>query len=422
MSATNIGRCLALAASLALPAAPGFCRAAENDIRALAKAYNGFGQDVFTVLERKPGNIVFSPYSLGVAMAMTLSGARGETQSEMLSAMRFTQTPSEIDDANRPLAEGLQSYGKQAPGKGESTPATPTELDIANALMITPLGELTNYVSPQYVSLLRKQYDAELFRNASLKEVNAWAARKTKGKIDPLLQKIPELVIALILNAVYFNGAWETPFDHAATRDAAFTLTSGDMVQTPTMAKVTYFNFYAGQGFRAVRVPYRAHEIGMIIVLPEDPTGLEKVSAKLDADGLSGFFEEMDNAKRAYVDLKLPRFKVNYGGSLVEAMKLAGVKLAFDDYQANFEGIAGRPLDPGEIYISEAIQLAAIDVTEEGTVAAAVTVDMPTIKSMPPPVTPFVVDHPFLFYIVDQKSGAVLFQGRIEDPRADSAK
>src|SRR4029079_8936855 len=90
-------------------------RAADDGVRPLAWAYNGFGQDVFTVLQRQPGNIVYSPYSVGVAMAMTLSGARGETQSEMLSAMRFTQTPSEIEAGNAPLAAGLHSYARQLP-------------------------------------------------------------------------------------------------------------------------------------------------------------------------------------------------------------------------------------------------------------------------------------------------------------------
>src|SRR6516162_1476712 len=117
MPVRRIARHLAFAASVVLVASPGVCRASDDDIRALAKAYNGFGQDVFTVLERQPGNIVFSPYSVGVAMAMTMSGARGETQSEMLSAMRFTQTPSQVDSANGPLAAALQSYAKQLPAQ-----------------------------------------------------------------------------------------------------------------------------------------------------------------------------------------------------------------------------------------------------------------------------------------------------------------
>jgi len=201
----------------------------------------GFGQDVFTVLQREPGNIVYSPYSVGVAVAMTLSGASGETQSEMLSAMRFTQTPNEIDGANAPLALGLHAYTKQLPAQSSpkeqceklymdragcikaviaawKPPAAPTELNIANALMITKYGIATGSVSNTYAALLHKQYDAELFRNSSLKDVNAWASRKTRGKIDKILERIDPLAAAVILNAVYFKGTWDAPFDPRHTR------------------------------------------------------------------------------------------------------------------------------------------------------------------------------------------------------------
>ena len=240
MSLGSMARASAFACALmAIAGADRAC--ADDSIKALAKAYNGFGQDLFTVLEHKPGNIVFSPYSVGVAMAMTMSGARGDTQSEMLSAMRFTQTPNEINGANAPLALGLHAYTKQLPAQSSpkeqceklymdragrikaviaawKPPAAPTELNIANALMITKYGIATGSVSNTYVALLHKQYDADLFRNSSLKDVNAWASRKTRGKIDKILERIDPLAAAVILNAVYFKGTWDAPFDPRHTR------------------------------------------------------------------------------------------------------------------------------------------------------------------------------------------------------------
>jgi serpin B len=424
-----------IAGALIVATAPNLAGAAEDDIKALAKAYDGFGQDVFTVLQREPGNIVYSPYSVGVAMAMTMSGASGETQSEMLSAMRFTQTPKEIESANAPLASGLQAYAKlpaQASAKEQckkvemdyaqcvksvlaaSRAQSPTELDIANALMINAYGEAN--VSDAYAALLHKQYGAELFRKASLGDVNAWASRKTKGKIDPLLQAVSRDAIAFILNAVYFKGTWDIPFDRNLTKDASFTLERGEAVQVPTMGLYRDFALLEGEDFKAVRLAYQTQELGMIIVLPNDPKGLAKVSAKLDAEGLSKLLREMEGARPRLVDLKLPRFKAEFGRSLVEPMRLCGIKLAFDDDRANFRNMAKRPLGAGSISISDVFHKATIEVAEEGTIATAATVDTPTMKSVRLP-TRFYVDHPFLFYIVDRKSSAILFQGRIEDPR-----
>ncbi|SEC89374.1 serpin B [Rhizobiales bacterium GAS191] len=422
-------------ASLGSPAG-----AAQDATSALAAAFNGFGQDVFAVLERKPGNIVFSPYSVGVAMAMTMSGAGGDTQSEMLKAMRFTQTPSAIEATNGELAALLKSYGRAPPAEASpeeqcrkinmpaadcvkrlraalKPPAAPTELEIANALMITPKGDDAKIVSPQYASLLQKAYAAAIFQEASLQSVNQWAAGATRDKIDPFLRRIDPDAIAVILDAVYFKGTWETPFDAASTKDGPFTLASGATIQIPTMSTTKPFALLAGAGFKAVRLPYQTPDLGMIIVLPDDAKRLDAVSAKLDAAGLAKLVPEVEAATSALLELKLPRFKAEFGANLKEPMQLAGLKLAFDPQNANFDGIAGRPLGPGTIYVSSVIHKATIEVTEEGTVAAAVTAVTITLKAAPMQPPLFAVDRPFLFYITDRKSGAILFQGRIEDPR-----
>ncbi|MFI5010730.1 MAG: serpin family protein [Hyphomicrobiales bacterium] len=440
------GACLSASLLLVASAflAPG--KAADDASKALAAAFNGFGQHVFAALERKPGNIVFSPYSVGVAMAMTMSGARGETQREMLEAIRFTQSPAQIENANGPLAAGLEANGRQLaaqPGPEErcakvnvvdtpdciarfpaawQSPGAPAELEIANALMVTAHDGPNESVSAEYVSLLREKYEAEIFQNAGLRTVNEWAARQTKGKINPLLQQIPEDAAAVILDAVYFKGTWEAPFDKALTKDRPFTLESGEEIQTTTMAITGSFPMVAGVGYRAIRLPYATSGLGMIIVLPSGPKGLAAVGAQLDADGLQKLLKWLDEAPTAtLIDMKLPCFKAEFGTSLKEAMQLAGIALAFDPVRANFSGIAAAPIRPGEnIYIGDVVHKATIEITEEGTVATAATsARMSNLVGslvLPKPA-PFAVDHPFLFYIADRKSGAILFQGRIEDPR-----
>ncbi len=424
--------------------------AAQDSSRSLTAAYNASGQDLFKRLAAAPGNIVFSPYSIGSAMAMVLAGARGGTEREMVKALRQRLAPAQINDANAavlarldsydkgstpPCPPGLELKGSQCVGPlnygrcpeeqtvvGDSCVAMPNlphsaKLAVANALMLT---RSDSPVSNDYVSLLADKYAAEVFRNATLDSVNGWVARKTEGKIDKILDRLDQDTAAVILNAVYFKAKWASVFHKEATRDEPFNLTRTQRISAPTMRRTGNYALVSRQGYRALRLAYDVDALGMIVVLPNDIDGLAATTARLDARE----FEEVAAALRRpasgkQVELTLPRFKITTRADLVPPLKQAGMTLAFDSAKADFSGITGRPPSELPTAIGQILHRAFIDVMEDGTEAAAATAATISVTSAPAPqqIVPFHVDHPFLYFIVDDATGAILFEGRVVDPR-----
>jgi leukocyte elastase inhibitor len=415
-----------------------------NAARAVADAYNASGQDLFEQFSATPGNIVFSPYSIGTAMAMALSGARGGTEREMLSVLKHRLTREEIDAANGGIMATLNGYDRSAapptcpagttlngtrcecptpPRAGERCSAgaailAPTaKLLAANALMLTKGGDL---VSQEYAARLKDKYAAEIFQNAALADINGWVNRKTEGKIDKILEKLESLTAAVLLNAVYFKSRWEAPFNERLTKDESFSLARSRQVRLPMMNRTGTYALAARPGYRALRLPYAVRELAMVIVLPDEVEGLAEVSRRIDAKELAEMLAALRGAPIP-VELALPRFKAEYRADLIPPFRQAGLKLALDDERADFSGITGRPTPPTELYISQIVHRAVIEVSEESTEAAAVTAIEAArpASAAPPPRQPeaFRVDRPFQFYVVDDVTGAILFEGRIADPR-----
>jgi serpin B len=415
-------------------------------VRAVAMSYDASGQDLYARLATTPGNIVFSPYSIGAAMAMVLSGARGETAAEMAAALKQTLDRNVIDAANARLLAILNGYDKSGapvtcppsmrfnetdceaavPANGlcragyrdggrcvasGHRPASAT-LKAANALMLLARGGL---VSTQYAALLEANYRAQVFRGADLDAINRWVDRQTEGKIEKILDQIDPETPAVILNAVYFKAAWQAPFSRSATTDSDFHLASRETVKVPTMNRTGHYQMIARSGYRAIRLPYSVDALAMVLVVPDDVDGVDKVGRALDADALAALLRDLTEWKT--VELALPRFKTAFRAELGKLFKQAGMRRAFDGSRADFSGMTGRPPREAPFAIGEVIHRAVIDVTEEGTEAAAATAVAMMAASMPSHVEQLAVDRPFLFYITDETTGAILFQGRISDPR-----
>jgi leukocyte elastase inhibitor len=441
-------RCIpvVLLALLVPRGAPAQSLTGEQDLTA---AYNASGQALFRQFVRKPGNIVISPYSIGNAMAMALSGARGDTEKQMAAVLKLGMPRPAMEDANaRALATlngydqsaapptcpaGMRIDGRMCKGAREANGGCPfpmrfeggecvgpakfspsAKLAVANALMLTMTG---SEISPDYVALLKDKYGAEVFRNASLADVNAWVKRKTEGKIDKILEVLDPSAPAVLLNAVYFKAAWLSVFDKRDTRDEAFNLTAANKVQVPMMHRTASYAVLARPGFRVISIPYAVRALSMIVVVPDKIDGVRETAAQLDAGKIAQLVTAVRMAPYKRVELALPRFKAAYSVDLIPPFKVAGMKLAFSD-KADFSGMTGRSVEKGGLKIGAIAHRAVIDVEEEGTEAAAATaiVMVPT-AAMPQTPEPFRVDRPFLFYIVDEASGAILFQGRISNPR-----
>lgn len=367
----------------------------------LVAAHNASGQMLFRQLDDKPGNIVFSPHSVATAMDMTLAGARGATQAQMKSALQQTLPFEDINAANKALREQIARDA----GSGIKNLS-------ANALMLTGAE-----ISKDYVDLLRSEYGAEVFADATADTVNNWVSGKTEGKIPTLLGKV-ERGGAVILNAVYFKAAWQQKFDAKQTKDGEFHLSARQKVKVPTMRQRGSFAYVDHKTFDAIRLPYSGSDtIAMVVVRPAQIEGVKGVAAALGAEPLAALFDQLRQAKPATVDLALPRFRAEFQANLGAAFKTAGMTDAFSEGKADFAGMTAKP-GADRLYIGGIVHKAFIDVGEEGAEAAAATaVVMSRARSMPNPrITTFHVDRPFLFYIVDMDSGAILFQGRISNP------
>jgi serpin B len=457
--ATRLMSCCALAGMMIPAALPQPARA--QDIRPLVQAYNATGLNLFDKLAAEPGNIVLSPYSIGTAMAMARSGARGATEAQMASVLHHRLPRADADAANRELLailnrlydksataptceRGLQWSGQRCEGavlsepgrglpqcpstarrEGDRCIADPIErpasakLAVANALMLTGTGQ---YVSPAYQSLVRDSYAAEVFASAGLEQINAWVNEKTEGKIAQMLAQLDPNTKAVLLNAIYFKAHWGSMFSKPATRNEAFDVALSRRADVPTMRQTTSFVVAARQSYRAIRLSYDVGSLAMIVVLPDEVDGLERVAKGLDANELSALTDALNATPARLVELTLPRFKVRFDVQLAPAFRQLGMALAFDDV-ADFSGMTGRPVSTGSLKIDEIIHRAFIEVMEEGTEAAAATAVIAypagalAQREAPPQPEPFHVDHPFLFFVADSATGAVLFQGRVVDPR-----
>jgi serpin B len=396
---------------------------------------------------------VLSPFSIGSAMAMALSGAREDTEREMARVLKQRLDRSAMEAANAAVLSGLRLYDKSAvapkcrgglapkgdrcegklPANGQCGISAEREGDIcvapgdapasarlltANGLMLTKRGDL---VAADYAALLRDKYGAEVFHKAGLDDINSWVKRKTEGKIEKIIDRLDSSSPAVILNAVYFKAKWSAVFSKNNTTDDVFNLSRQKKISVPMMRRTDSEALVTRPLYRAIRLPYAVRSLGMVIVLPNEPEGLDAVVRRFDADE----WAQLLGALRAPgavkpVDLALPRFKASADSELAPLFKAAGMIRAFDVRQPDFSGMTGRQPAEVPLSIGSIAHRAVIEVQEDGTEAAAATALVAVTASlMAPPGERqvFHVDHPFLFAILDDTSGAILFQGRIVDPR-----
>jgi leukocyte elastase inhibitor len=378
--------------------------AVDGSVKLLSDAYNSSGQELFSRLADTPGNIAFSPYSVGTAMALALSGARGDTEAEMLRILKHNLSRAEIDGANGKAIAILNRYGR-----GPLFFSKPAKLTTANAILLTTDGG--NLISNDYLAQVKANYEAEIFRNATAAAINGWVSRKTEGKIERIVDKeLDSRTAAVLVNAIYFKVPWESPFDQKLTRAEPFKISPSHPVSVPFMHREGTYPVVIGPGFSAIRLSYQVPQLHMVIVLPDRGSALDMVSARLDGAALSRTFAQFQGPARK-IELALPRFKASFGVNLKEHFRALGMTRPFD--RADFSGMTYGRAAGNVLAIDDIVHRAIIEASEEGTEAGAATAVF-MIASGPPS---FRVDRPFLFYIIDDATGAILFQGRIVDPR-----
>ncbi len=365
---------------------------------------NAFAVDLYVRLAAKDsGNLFFAPFSIESALAMTWAGAKGSTADQMAKALHFGADQEGFHEAFGALVEDIGNAGSR---EGY-------ELSTANSLWVqsgfTLLETFTSILSASYGALLHPT-DFQGASETSRLAINDWTATQTKARIPDLLPpgSIDAGTRLVLANALYFKGSWARTFPAADTSQAPFNRARGDSIEVPMMRQSAQFRFGASGGTKALELPYTTGDISMLLILPEDPAGL----AALEADLQGGIIDRLVAAMSAVdgLEILLPRFGFAASFALRPELESLGMTDAFTD-SADFTGIAASPpLSIGDVYHKSFVL-----VDEEGTEAAAATAVTVGVTAM---LEGFRADHPFIFLIRHNRSGAILFMGRVVDPSA----
>jgi serpin B len=387
----------------------------------IVKSNNTFALKLYGKLHDKPANLFFSPYSVSTAVAMVYAGARGQTEQQIAKAMHFPiiratdpANGSELLPDRRRFHLG---FGAVIEDLNSRTEKGAYQLSVANALW----GQRGCRFYKEYLELVETNYQGRLtevdFIRAAERAratINTWVEKKTNGKIKDLIPPgaLNQLTRLVLTNAIYFKGNWASRFEKEKTSLAPFTLTNGDKVNVPMMNQTETFNYMQAEDFQVLEMPYVENELSMFIFLPKKFDGLNKFEKTLTSENLSLWLTKLRKTK---VVVSVPRFKVTSEFGLSDVLKSMGIKDAFTP-QADFSAMSGMK----DLHISAVLHKAYVDVTEEGTEAAAATGIVVGVTSVQPPPPEFRADHPFVFLIRDNRTGNILFIGRVLNPPTES--
>jgi serpin B len=370
--------------------------------RQLVAGDNAFAIRLFRQLVKKQpdSNIFISPVSAAITLGMLYNGAEGTTRQAMakvlgLQGMRLSQ----VDQAEAALRAALANAGPQV------------RLLLADSLWVNK--GMGVGVVPAFKRRNEKYFGAKMasldFRQPGAPGViNAWASRHTQGKVKSVIKHIPHVELLLLLNAIYFDGKWEWPFNPSHTTKHVFTLENGQKVQVPMMFQShKAFPLLRSAKVEAVSLPYGNGRFSMYVFVPRRGEGLPAFEEGLTSADWNRWVPRF--RKEGSVILGLPRFELRYQQKLKGPLRRLGLGLMFGG--ADFRGVCAKLLVGCHVNIFQ--QTAYLQVNEKGTVAAAVTVAGIEPSTLPPRV---IIDRPFLLVIRDEETGAIVFMGSIVNP------
>ena len=375
----------------------------KEDYQNIVSPTNALGFDLLAKAPRDVnGNIFVSPLSLFMALSMVYNGADGVTLEEMNKVLHANGlTSDDINKANASIMTLLDQNSDKV------------QLHIANSIWLNnkySFQENFEKTNKDYFNAEIKEIDVQ--NSQSPKLINDWVNGKTNGKIDKIVrEELNPGLVTMLINAIYFKGNWTYPFDPTLTKEKTFTLEDGTKIKVPLMELHDELPYTKNDVFQAVSLPYGDENTSMKVFLPNEDMSLKEFEELLTLeqwqDWQSSFYKTRGT-------ILLPKFILEYEVELKETLEALGMPTAFNN--ANFSKMIE---DNSNIAISSVKQKTYIDVSEEGTEAAAVTSVEMTETAMQPMYEPFhmEVNRPFFIAIVDNTSGSILFMGSIKNPK-----
>lgn len=370
----------------------------------LVEADNAFGLEIFQQIRKKSDeeNLMISPLSISVALAMAYNGADGTTKTEMEKTLKLNDlSVDEINGSYQNLIAALQSLDEDV------------VFELANAIFYAQVFD----VKPGFIETNQNFYDAEVnqldFSSLSaVGTINNWVAQKTHDKIPEIIDQLSDDDRMVLLNAIYFNGTWAKEFDDQGTKMRNFTKTDDTGIEVPMMSKEDQLEYASNNLFSSVKIPYGSGQYNMFVFRPANENNSQDIIDELTPDNWENWLESFSMEEN--VVLTMPRLKFAFEQSLNEALKALGMQKAFSPNLANFSKLSDE-----DVYISSVRHKSFIDVNETGTEAAAVTsITFTTTSTGPGEIQKiyFTVDKPFVFAITEKDTGAILFIGEVQNP------
>lgn len=342
------------------------------------------------------GSKVVSPMSVTYLMAMLANGADGATKQEILKTIGVEDMP--MEEMNAFYHYLMELFQKEDPS---------TTLNVANYIAVNK-----NYkLKTPFVATMQDSYQAgveslDFQKNSTLDHINGWCKKQTNGMIPSIIKEMDASAVSYIMNAIYFNGTWKDKFDKNDTKLERFQGYTRDVKRAQMMHRSDEYNYFSNDTYSAVEMPYGNGAFSMTVLLPNADKSIDEMLKQLTVDGL----QEMRNRKmeNCVVDLKLPRFTTALSLPLNDVISKLGAPTMFTS-SADFSQLAD-----GNLTISKMLQKAKIEVSEEGTKAAAVTMGMVAMTALAPQPrhVEFYANRPFMYMITERSTGAILFMGQ----------
>ncbi len=370
----------------------------------LVEADNLFGLKLFNEVlksEEAEKNIMISPLSVSIALAMTYNGADSTTKEAMEKTLELSGlSVEEINQNYKDLIDALVGVDPKV------------LMCIANSIWYRNTFE----VEQNFLDVNQSYYYAEVapldFGNPdAVSTINDWVAEKTNDKITEILDNIPIDAVMYLINAIYFKGIWKFEFDESETKEAPFYLSDGTTKDVPMMVQEASFNYLSNDLLEAVEMLYGIGNYSMIILLPKNGKTLNDITEQLNNENWNRWLGEFH--EEAKVQIHLPKFKFEYKNQLNDELINMDMGIAFEPYLADFSKI-----NPNEqLFISRVIHKTFIEVNEEGTEAAAVTmVEISLTSAGGETFIPFHVNKPFIFAIKERYTNSIIFIGKVMEP------
>lgn len=347
-------------------------------------------------------NIILSPLSASMLLGMLMNGADGETLAQIREMLGFEDAPiDEINDYYRQLIDVLPALDQH------------TLLNLANGIWVVERFPL----QADFVQACKQSFDAEaknvptFVDDNVLADINRFAATHTNNRIKDIINRrmVDDNTVMALVNALYFKAKWQDKFQTSQTSKQTFTTQLGNQTQTDFMHRTKEMRYSEGDDYQLVELPYKGGKYCADIILPAAGTDIRTFVASMDEQRWQEMTSYMENPE---VELALPKFSLKYDRRLNDDLQALGMTDAFSDITADFSRLSNTPS-----YLSLVHQYTFMQVDEEGTEAAAVTVGLEVATSVGPmEFRRFIADRPFLFIIRERDYGTILFTALIGHP------